>query len=152
MTDPSWWPKDEETRDLLFRFFMNFAKFEDAMKTGGYGAIKYGAYQPGWVALKRDMENKPLPDGLKKAHQYLWDSPPNKQTNKHEWRPTKPRDDWAFVIDCVKTVRNNLFHGGKTQFDPVRDPKLIRHSNDIIAALVDAAPPDIAKQFHGGGS
>lgn len=141
------WPQDEALRNLLLGYFLNFARLEFAMKAGGFGAIQYGAYQPSWRAFKEAMRGQPLPDGLKAAHQYLWDSPPNKQTDRHEWRPIEPRDDWAFVIDCVKTVRNNLFHGGKIPFRPNRDPELISQCDRILLALVAHGPEDIARQF-----
>lgn len=143
------WPQDEALRNLLLGYFLNFARFEYAMKAGGFGAIQYGAYQPSWAALKRAMRDKPLPDDLKAAHQYLWDSPPNKQTDRHAWAPIEPRDDWAFVVDCVKTVRNNLFHGGKIPFRPNRDPELIRQCDRILMALVVHGPEEIARQFEG---
>jgi len=154
MTDPSWWPNDEETRNLLLRFFLNFATFEYAMKNGGYGTSQRGYYEPDWNKLKSAVSKQTVPVELNEAKQYLNDQPPQKQTAATRWSPpTLINDnDWEFLIDCIKTVRNNLFHGGKVPFDPVRDAILIRYSNDIIAALVDAAPPDIAERFHGGGS
>ncbi|WP_436637654.1 hypothetical protein [Microbaculum sp. FT89] len=141
------WPQEEELRNLLLRFFLDFARFEFAMKTGGFGVVLHGAYQPSWRALKAVMKGRPLPDGLKAECQYVWDRPPNKQTDRYEWRPVEPRDDWAFVIDCVKTVRNNLFHGGKVPFRPNRDPELIRQCDRMLMALVAHGPEGVALQF-----
>lgn len=143
------WPQDEALRNLLLRYFLNFSRFEYAMKVGGFGAIQYGAYHPSWAALKRAMRENPLPVGLRAAHQYLWDFPPNKQTERHVWVPIEPRDDWAFVIDCVKTVRNNLFHGGKIPFRSNRDTELISQCDRILMALVAHGPEEIARQFDG---
>jgi len=141
------WPQDEALRSLLLGYFLNFARFEFAMKAGGFGAIQYGVYQPSWAALKRAMRDKPLPGDLKAAHQYLWDFPPNRQTDRHAWARIEPRDDWAFVIDCVKTVRNNLFHGGKFPFRLNRDPELIHQCDCMLMTLVAHGPDAIARQF-----
>ena len=147
MTRGKGWPQDEAPRILLLGYFLNFARFEFAMKAGDFGTIQNGAYQPSWRALKEAMRGQPLPDGLKAEQQYLWDSPPSKQTDRHAWAPIEPRDDWSFVIDCVKTVRNNLFHGGKIPFRPNRDPELIFHCDRMLIALVAHGPEDIARQF-----
>lgn len=141
------WPQDEQTRTLLLRFFLDFARFEYATKAGGFGEARNGSYQPAWKRLKEHMQGRPLPDGLKAEHQYLWDFPPSKQTNRQKWRPIEPRDDWAFVTDCVNTVRNNLFHGGKIPFRPNRDPELVRHCNQILMALATHCPEGTRRQF-----
>lgn len=141
------WPQDDALRDLLLGYFLNFARFEFAMKAGGFGTIQHGAYTPSWPSLKKAMRRQPLPDGLKAEHDYLWVTPPNKQSGPQIWSPIEPRDDWAFVIDCLKTVRNNLFHGGKIPFRPNRDPELIHHCDRMLMALVVHGPEAIRHQF-----
>lgn len=143
------WPGDEETRNLLLRFFIDFARFEYAMKTSGFEKNANGYLKPDYSKLKNSMQKKPLPNSIKKDHQYLWNSPPQRRVSVEQWDSEVTGEEWDFIIDCIKTVRNNLFHGEKFPFDTDRDVELICHCSVVLRTLIEHAPEDLRRRFWG---
>lgn len=108
-------------RDLVFEFFAAFARFEFALKrhqayleNKGYAAANWNAFA---VAISNRFSEVHDAD-FREAVRHLETEPPKQQivkANALDWRDLK-RDGKTteqFVIECLKTVRNNLFHGGK---------------------------------------
>lgn len=62
-------------------------------------------------------------------------------SNAKTYDASEPLLEW--LLDCVKRVRNNLFHGGKFPSSPISDPSrdlnLIMHSIEILEScfLID---------------
>src|ERR1700752_2467859 len=104
--------------DLLLDFFVTFARFEYALKRAGYLEKKPFA-SPDWRRFAEDLRG--IPEENQKAilasATYLQAEPPKQQVvvdGALRWDERKPSDSQTqSVIESVKTVRNNLFHGGK---------------------------------------
>jgi len=124
-------------------FIYKFSRFEYSLKRAGY----LNDALPNWerFASKQKVNfeahyigNSPLESAI----QYLERHPPKKQiyTNGNlSWddgvvRTNQPILLW--LIECVKTIRNNLFHGGKFPIGPITDPSrdenLMGHSIVIL--------------------
>ena len=113
-------------RDLAFRFLVEFARFEFALKAARF--VYQGENER---YLKVDFDcfartiaepfQKKLDDGdsrLCEARDYYRNEPPQKQIwNGYEpsWTEALPqnRTEAAFLLILLRRTRNNLFHGGK---------------------------------------
>jgi len=122
--------------DLLLRFFVVFSRFEYALKKTNYWLFP-GKVQPDWDRFGREFSFpvELADNSVLKAIEYFKEQPPKKQVYRNNGLDF---DDIVFsakdtdkekLVKYVKTVRNNLFHGGKYpliyQEDPSRNPKLI---------------------------
>lgn len=139
---------DSTDRKLAWQFFVFFSRFEYAPKKdsrylmGGAGDAK-----PNWDLFASNSNDGFDPTAsarLAEAVDYFRASPPRKQirdSGQLGW--SKPLMQKAsgpvliWLLLCVRTVRNNLFHGGKfPKFavgDPSRDCILIEHSLVILS-------------------
>lgn len=139
----------EEHRDLVFRFFLVFSRFEYALKRAGFTAGSSGNAKPGWDSFASKYPsafNPAQTPELKVAFDYFSAHPPRKQvldSGSLSWsapqdRTREPILTW--LLRVVRIVRNNLFHGGKFPIasipDPARDPILLRHALTILGACV----------------
>ncbi|MBI5643772.1 MAG: hypothetical protein HY954_09905 [Deltaproteobacteria bacterium] len=119
-------PENKVNRDLLFDFFMTFAKFEYALKASGYLQRSIREAKPDWDRFAQVLQDKfdaNRTNVLENACSYILMSPPNKQVviglnNGPEtlaWEtPMRGNEsEVVFLIRMVRCVRNNLFHGGK---------------------------------------
>ena len=114
---------------IVVKFFVCYSQFEYALKELGY-IIKSKNYMNDSVSVdwkkfvfefKEDFNPENTPE-LKKSVRFLLEHPPEEQivvNNKLKWRGLKlnnksPIDKLCLII---KTVRNNLFHGGKLPYD-----------------------------------
>jgi hypothetical protein len=114
-------------KDLVTGFSALFYRFEYALKRAGY-CQKCKNAKPDWEKFAQDCDkqlNTQKNPELKTAAQYLLSHPPKKQiqeNNKLEWQPVKKEGtQLEQILRLVKTVRNNLFHGGKFPSGPVKD-------------------------------
>ena len=132
----------KEFSSLAFDFFYWFSRFEFCLKENGY--LKHSAHgtkaEPGWNKFVKTYEGIYLPSAEGKE---LLAKPPECQivlaNGSLGWRPVEIADctsDLARVTRLVKTVRNNLFHGGKhgaADWDnPVRAESLLSVSKVIL--------------------
>jgi len=110
---------DIELSGLAFDFFYWFSRFEFALKENNYlKSHKPGAKaEPGWDEFVKAWGTKYTPSIDTSV---LLTSPPERQivlSNKTPgWEPVELADcqtELEKVVRLVKTVRNNLFHGGK---------------------------------------
>jgi hypothetical protein len=140
-----------DLRTAAYDFFWLFARFECAMKQTG----KENGYlcaidrrkdknlaEPDWFKLKtklaKKLEKSKL-GGVQDAITYLTGCPPwvqkvvgdNAEFQKPELKSKEPGSQ---AIEAAKTVRNNLFHGGKCrpQSEQNRDPILIKHATAVL--------------------
>lgn len=107
-------------RELTFNCFHRFSRLEFALKEAGYLRNKNpGSWAiPDWDQFVTDWEGK---YGLSKAATDLILADPEEQVVAVDGRSLEFRgivfDDQATdlkkVVKLVRTVRNNLFHGGK---------------------------------------
>ncbi len=121
------------SKHLARDFFVAFARFEYALKATGYvnGGEAYA--QPNWDLWASDSNRggtlaallrNPITEQDQRARaafDYISNAPPKKQkwdaTNKQlYWDPSYPLQggtELQKMVDALKRVRNNLFHGGK---------------------------------------
>ncbi len=138
-------------KELLFNFFLIFSRFEYALKSSSffkkpnrnrYNPVKPPAAEPDW----KSFENSILrvfswerSEQLKEACDFLLNAPPHKQVIIQDdagwsitWRrplQQSQETDIKFILRMVRTVRNNLFHGGKYKNEDIaRTERLLRSS------------------------
>lgn len=141
----------EAKRDL----FAAYARFEFALKEAGFLGGKEGdKASPNWQAFTPLKSLSNLLDELANNSDVaaLIAEPPRQQIVLNgvlDWAdglPTPiatPRD----LLLATKTVRDNLFHGGKQGEDP-RDEMLCRAAIKILFASLDRHP-DVKARFNG---
>lgn len=123
------------SNELLLDYFLTFAKFEYALKISGFfqrtapekvDSKKPPEAKPDWDSFAnslRDNFDENTSNGLANACLYFSDHPPNKQViiiiednYNIAWEtPVIPENEHRiqFLLRMVRSVRNNLFHGGK---------------------------------------
>ncbi|WP_260475801.1 hypothetical protein, partial [Pseudomonas aeruginosa] len=139
-----------EITEQAFDFFYWFSRFEFSLKENGY--LKYknpgNRAEPGWDDFVQNHSDK---YSLSQSATALIEQSPEQQIvlpgRELGWRPVnldQCNSDLARVARLLKTVRNNLFHGGKhggANWDnPARTIHLILLSKailDELAALGD---------------
>lgn len=124
--------------DDAIRFFIKFSKFECALKYDGYLKTPNGKAEANWhtfaaatgLSLQTLVENPHIGESV----QYLIASPPKIQYAENGrllWREVRQPDHVNDLIDCIKRVRNNLFHGGKyncSEFDHPERSRVLIHA------------------------
>ncbi len=123
--------------NLVTEFFFVFSRFEYALKRAGYFKPNRDGYaEPNWPAFAemiKPIYRRDENSSLDNAIGYLLSRPPQRQMVEKDkaenkvirWRKLKRRKNqneigWLLVI--VRTVRNNLFHGGKYPYTPLDEP------------------------------
>ena len=120
-------------RRLAWDFFVFFSRFEYALKRDPRFLLPgKGNAEPNWDRFATDYNDVFLiqhtPDSEASIKYYL-DSPPKKQLRDNgemnwseplAWDKREPMLVWLLCV--VRTVRNNLFHGGKFHPAPISDP------------------------------
>ncbi len=148
-------------RKLAWEFFVFFSRFEYALKRHqAYLMPGTGDAQPNWdrFASKNAANfSRDTSPALQKAVEFYIAQPPRKQLRHEgemnwsapqEWDGREPRLVW--LLRVIRTVRNNLFHGGKFPLLPIEEPSRDR---DLIAnglAILNAAlalDPSVQRQF-----
>lgn len=135
------------------RLFAYFSRFEFALKEAGYiRADRFDGAQPDWSkfarlpAVAEVYERLKLEPGL----HGLIAQPPKQQVvvdDALSWREAAAVTSAPALIDAIKRVRNNLFHGGKSGENP-RDDELCVAATIALVALVDV-DADLRARFLG---
>lgn len=125
---------------LVLRFFWRFSTFECALKRAGFLKTQDGLAEPNWKKFAETFRHR-FGDvnrgNFAKAVELLMTHPPQRQVVKNgrlswEAQARKSDEDVAdYVLRLVKTVRNNLFHGGKY---PDGDIAEITRNRNLLAA------------------
>jgi hypothetical protein len=134
----------DDLRNLIYEFFFKFSRFEFALKEYKYrkpGRFNKNA-EPDWKSFIKDFEKVYTPDEF--ADQLLT-LPPRRQIIKNgnlDWEDLSFNETDSLlkkVAISIKTIRNNLFHGGKhgDNFwdDPNRIKFLLENGNKVINHL-----------------
>jgi len=136
-------PNDPATQ-LAFDFFYRFARLEYALKASGFVKGRPDA-APNWGRFVVKHADAYKVTG---AAAELMTEPPLAQvviegTNDMAWKPvdlSKCRSELAMVVRLLKTMRNNLFHGGKKGPEgwsqPLRMTQLLNCGVVVIEELV----------------
>jgi len=138
---------DANLSTLAFEFFFWFSRFEFALKENGYlqSHTPGTAAKPGWDSFIDKWKGKYV---LSTEANNLLASPPEKQIvgqgSSLTWKPVELADcksDLASVVRLVKTIRNNLFHGGKHGGagwdDPARTQDLLNSGCAVLNHFAD---------------
>jgi hypothetical protein len=144
--------------DNVFKFLIVFSRFECALKATLKFSTKDIPVKPDWdkfiKAIRINFEKSDM-NPIQEAMDFLLSNPPkiqvyNSEENKIDWRDnhkvetTKPR--LCKLIDHIRAIRNNLFHGGKFEginYNPngakeiSRDYELISKSILILEFLLE---------------
>jgi hypothetical protein len=132
-----------------FEFFFRFSRFEFALKENGYlESHSPGAKaDPGWREFVERLQSQYSPSDAAKRLVAL--SPKEQVVGRGDslkWEPVVLRDkvsELKEVVYLLKTVRNNLFHGGKhseaSWDDPVRMKQLLSTATTVLDELATLA-------------
>ena len=134
---------------IAFDFFYWFSRFEFALKENRrLKNIAIGVKaEPGWDKFINEWSDQYSASDEAKA---LIAASPRRQvvaaSGELEWKNVKSnecRNELAKVIILLKTVRNNLFHGGKHGADgwddPARTEKLLKLGMAVLEQLATLA-------------
>ena len=143
------WDKiDEEMKNSAFLFFYSFSRFEFALKENGLVTRgRRGSAQADWQTFVKKNETKY--DPCEAAGQLMAEPPDVQQLEGHhawKWAPLQFDDNQSQLSQAVlivKTVRNNLFHGGKHSAagwdEPERVHFLLSKSVEVLDSFVELA-------------
>jgi hypothetical protein len=146
-------------KDLTVEFLGTFARFEYALKRSGYAHGNENQVTPDWDRLGRDLASQDAATlaPILECCPYLRNRPPMKQVLENGRLAWKARpaagSEIETVLLSVRTVRNNVFHGGKFPDglvgEPLRDELLIRDCLAVLKALLASPnlPADILERF-----
>ncbi len=138
--------------DLLLEFFLTFARFEFALKAAGFVGGDLRRAWPNWDGFGQslDLDTARLDPNFSAAFEYFGLHPPWRQvvtTNGLVWDSTvgfTTLERMEQVLELVRRVRNNLFHGGKFSDEvysgPGRNELLLRHSLAVLHRCLELSP------------
>lgn len=138
---------NSELRELVFCFSYKFSRFEFALKQASLlrSHTPGDRAEPDWRCLVEQNEND---YDLSNAAKALIDANPRQQIVGDDGQGLAfvslergTASDMAYVVALVRTVRNNLFHGGKHDSEgwdnAVRIRQLIVLSTTVLDELAD---------------
>ena len=139
-------------RELTLRFLAVFSRYEYALKRAGYVRGDESQIWADWDLFARDVATlgSPLIAPLIDSCEYLRRHPPKKQVLKQGrllWveRRGSAGSTIEDILLSVRTIRNNVFHGGKFPEgpidEPLRDEQLIRDCIGILEGLLTLPLP-----------
>lgn len=145
-----------ETQQLVYAFFLQFSRLEFALKESGYVKADFrDSAGPDW---KRFIEQYSYAYVLDKVENELMADPPLRQVYRNEqisWVDFEFPDastQLNNLVFALKTMRNNLFHGGKFGHKSWDDPDRVKfvlskglHTIDKLSKL----DGDLYAHYHG---
>jgi hypothetical protein len=150
--------------DLTTEFLSMFARFEYALKRAGYLEGDDKRVSADWDRFGRDFAAaKPeILAPILTCGSYLISDPPKRQAlegGRLTWKKRGPSGGSPIeeLLLSVRTVRNNVFHGGKFPegpvSEPLRDERLIRNCVEVLGELLrsPALPERIGEYFRPDG-
>lgn len=147
-------------KELTVEFLGTFARFEYALKRAGYVHGDESQANPNWDRLGNELaaQDAAAVTTVIECCPYLINHPPMKQVLENgelAWKVRgKAKSEIETILLSVRTVRNNVFHGGKFPTGPVaeplRDESLIRDCLAVFQALLalPSLSPAISRHFH----
>lgn len=146
-------------RELTLRFFAVFSRYEYALKRAGYVQGDESQVWAAWDLFATDLEalESFAISQLLDQCEYLRTHGPKKQvlrSGRLRWVDRKGGTGSALrdILLSVRTVRNNVFHGGKFPEgpieEPLRDERLIRDCLAVLEGLLKLPlPKGVAEYF-----
>jgi len=140
-------------RELLLEFFLRFSRVEFALKASGFALGDVEGVRPNWngfaISLRGKFHKTANPE-LLQVCDFVLNDPPRRQVlvdGRLAWNTQAQavgEADVEFLIKMVRSVRNNLFHGGKYNIalheDTARSEALLRNCLIILEECVDLSP------------
>lgn len=136
--------------ELVCEFLAVFSRMEYALKAAQYLQTNDGDAKANWDRFANSIScgfERIEDDKFREAVDYLSEQPPRKQVVREgtlRFEERAQEDGQARsqqVLLSVRTVRNNLFHGGKFladgEVDGGRDTLLVRHSLTVLRHCVE---------------
>jgi hypothetical protein len=136
---------DSADRQLAWYFFVFFSRFEYALKRDmRYLKPSIEKAEPNWDKFASDHNqdfSQEATSELNDAVNYFLKAPPRKQIQENsimswsepqQYNRKEPLLIWLLLM--IRSVRNNLFHGGKFPLIPIADPS--RDRELLINAIV----------------
>ncbi len=136
-------------RDLLLDFLMVFSRFEYSLKKCGFVRGNEKRAWPDWDkfgAANYERFDTIEDVALMDAVDFLRREPPKKQVFRDDqlgWEKVthNPKEPlFLYVLLLVRTIRNNLFHGGKFSDGPIDEParnyQLLHSALTVLRASV----------------
>jgi hypothetical protein len=134
-------------------FFAFFSRFEYALKRSGFLVKNKDEASPDWDAFANDLRGRldAITDPcFRDAVAFLQNEPPRKQVlvgGAPDWaenpRATGEHHE-NYLLRLVRTIRNNLFHGGKYGSAPVaddaRNSKLLAAGVTVLSHCLALSP------------
>jgi len=145
----------QDKSDLLaYRLFRQFAKTEYALKECLYLEPESKWAKPNWDQFAERHGGIWDDPKIREARDYIVAHPPARQMNENgraifEKQPKKPTNAKELLC-AMRTIRNNLFHGGKRVGflnDPRRDEPLMCHALAILEACL-RADAELESAYH----
>ncbi len=148
-------PPNALDRELVFEFFWKFSVFESALKREGFLRTDRhsNAALADWGRFGREIQGEftrvSVP-GFTKATEQLRKLSPRRQVvrdGRIGWDPIQQngQSDAEYTLQLMRTVRNNLFHGGKYPDGPIEE---IARNRDILRAALTIL--NGCYEIHGG--
>ena len=142
---------DPKLHELACEFFRLFSRFEYALKANGFLIPNRRNAEADWSRFAieiHDAFDNPENEELRNAIKFILSEPPKKQINTDgvvEWDETPPdaNNQTDLLLQYVRRLRNNLFHGGKFNgrwFKPERSGPLIDSGIKIMNACLQVSP------------
>lgn len=138
-------------KEEVVEFFYDFSRFEFSLKESGFLQNRENAF-PDWDKFVSYYKGEyTIPSEYIEHINFLLENPPKKQITKLndegkrvvDWKNFNVNENapkLKTLVDIVKIVRNNLFHGGKygdsSWDDKERVVKLIKASQAAIASFL----------------
>ena len=136
-------PPDELDRDLVLGFFWKFSVFECALKREGFlrPGPKNGA-EPNWDRFGKEVQGRfsqvSIPGFADAVGNFRKLSPQRQVVRDGHlgWEPIRQKAgqaDEEYILRLLRTVRNNLFHGGKYPDGSIAE---VARDRDILRAAL----------------
>ena len=148
-------------QDTVMEFFVVFSRFEFALKRTGYLKRHNGKAEPDWRKFetkhKDEFDSEKEPE-LREAWNYIDKDPPKKQVvvdgelDFEVDERLKGKSPFEKATLAVRTVRNNLFHGGKFPRsgivdDPACKTTLLKKCTLLIEEMLEL-DPNVKMEFY----
>ncbi len=154
---------NSDDRRLAWAFFVFFSRMEYALKRTQRYLKNLPKAEPNWDKFGSDHDERfreSLSPRAAEALRYFEANPPRKQIrvdgtlgwSEPSWKLDSEKVlTWLLLV--IRTVRNNLFHGGKfplvpTQ-DPSRDRDLLVHSIAVLNSALEL-DGEVRSKFYEG--
>ena len=148
-------------QDAVMEFFIVFSRFEFALKRTGYLKRHNGKAEPDWRKFETKHKDEFDPEKeseLREAWNYIDINPPKIQVvvdGKLDFEvdeKLKDKSPFKKATMAVRTVRNNLFHGGKFPRsgivdNPDRKTLLLKKCTLLLEEMLEL-DPNVKMEFY----